>query len=160
MACSAASIPSVDRFYRQRLPTPGYDAFTDARFGAGTRRRWRNGFPANSPYNADLPYDIRQTAVFGEATYDITPALHVTAGGRYYDFEEERRFKSGGLFSNGDNNTDQTTSNGFSPRVIAELRGRPTMSASTPRPRRASGSAASTIRSTCRCARRRDGSTR
>jgi iron complex outermembrane receptor protein len=30
-----------------------------------------NGFPANSPYNASLPYDIKQKAVFGEASYEI-----------------------------------------------------------------------------------------
>jgi len=108
----------TDRFYRQRLPTPGYDAFTDARFGAGTSVAVRNGFPLNSPYNADLPYDIKQFAAFGEATWDINDRLHLTAGGRVYDFSEIRQFKSGGLFSNADNRTDETSSSGFSPRVI------------------------------------------
>ena len=108
----------TDRFYRQRLPTPGYDAFTDAVLGAGTSAAVANGFGADSPYNADLPYDIRQTAVFGEGSFDITDSLTVTAGGRYYDFSEERRFLSGGLFSNGDDRTDRTDSSGFSPRVI------------------------------------------
>jgi iron complex outermembrane receptor protein len=107
----------VDRFYRQRLPTPGYDAFTDARFGAGTSAAVANGFPLNSPYNSDLPYDIEQKAVFGEATYDFG-RFELTAGGRYYDFKEERSFKSGGLFANGDNRTDRTSSNGFTPRVL------------------------------------------
>ncbi|MDQ8755771.1 TonB-dependent receptor [Sphingosinicella sp. LHD-64] len=110
----------VDRFYRQRLPTPGYDAFTDATLGAGTSAAVANGFPADSPYNSDLPYDIRQFAVFGEASLDITERFTVTAGGRYYDFKEERSFISGGLFANGDNRTDETSSNGFSPRVIAQ----------------------------------------
>ena len=108
----------VDRIYAQRLPTPGYDAFINARFGAGTAAAVANGFPANSPYNADLPYDIKQKALFGEASYDITEALTATAGLRYYDFKEERGFKSGGLFSNGDNQTDQTKSDGFSPRLL------------------------------------------
>jgi len=108
----------IHRFYRQRLPTPGYDAYTDARFGAGTSAAVANGFPANSPYNSDLPYVIKQKAVFGEATYDFGP-VELTAGGRYYDFNERRSFKSGGLFSNDDNRTDRTTSNGFTPRVIA-----------------------------------------
>ena len=107
----------TDRFYRQRLPTPGYDVFTDARFGAGTSVAVANGFGPDSPYNADLPYDIKQKAVFGEATYDFG-RFNVTAGGRYYDFSEEREFNSGGLFSNGDNNVDRTESDGFSPRVI------------------------------------------
>ena len=108
---------NTDRFYRQRLPTPGYDAATDARFGAGTSAALRNGFPQNSPYNSDLPYDIRQTAIFGEASYEVD-RFTITAGGRYYDFEEERSFTSGGLFSNLDERTDQTSSNGFSPRLI------------------------------------------
>jgi outer membrane receptor protein involved in Fe transport len=108
----------VNRVYAQRLPTPGYDAFTDARFGAGTSAAVANGFPLNSPYNADLPYDIKQKALFGEASYDITEALTATAGLRYYDFKEERGFKSGGLFSNGDNQTDETKSDGLSPRFL------------------------------------------
>ncbi|HEX8642936.1 MAG TPA: TonB-dependent receptor [Allosphingosinicella sp.] len=109
----------TQRDYSQRLPTPGYDAFTDARFGAGTAVAVANGFPLNSPYNADLPYDIEQKAVFGEASYDLSARFTITAGGRYYDFSEVREFNSGGLFSNGDNNRDETSSDGFSPRVIA-----------------------------------------
>lgn len=108
----------IDRVYRQRLPTPGYDAFTDARFGAGTSVAVANGFPLNSPYNADLPYDIKQYAVFGEASYDLTERLKATAGARYYDFKERRQFISGGLFSNGDRRADRTSSNGVSPRFI------------------------------------------
>lgn len=108
----------VNRVYAQRLPTPGYDVFIDARFGAGTAVAVRNGFPLNSPYNADLPYDIKQKALFGEASYDITEALTATAGLRYYDFKEVRSFTSGGLFSNGDNATDTTKTDGFSPRLL------------------------------------------
>jgi iron complex outermembrane receptor protein len=109
---------NTDRVYAQRLPTPGYDAVTDAELGAGVSAAVANGFGPDSPYNADLPYDIKQKAVFGEASYDVTGRLTLTAGGRYYDFEETRRFHSGGLFSNGDDRTDKTSSNGFSPRFI------------------------------------------
>ena len=109
---------STDRFYRQRLPTPGYDAVTDATLGAGTSAAVANGFPANSPYNADLPYDIKQLAIFGEGTYSITDAFDVTVGGRYYDFLETRRFVTGGLFANGDRRRDKTRSNGISPRLL------------------------------------------
>ncbi len=110
---------NVDRFYRQRLPTPGYDAFTDATLGAGTSAAVANGFPSDSPYNSDLPYEIRQWAVFGEASYDVTDRFTVTAGARYYQFDESRRFVSGGLFANGDNRQDETSSNGITPRIIA-----------------------------------------
>lgn len=116
------------RTYAQRLPTPGYDAFTDAALGAGTAAATRNGYAPNSPYNSDLPYDLTQWAVFGEASFELTDKLTVTAGGRYYDFEEERRFRSGGLFSNGDDRRDQTQSDGFNPRVIVSYDVTPALS--------------------------------
>jgi outer membrane receptor protein involved in Fe transport len=108
----------IERNYAQRLPTPGYDVFTDLRFGAGTAAATNGAFPSDSPYSADLPYDIKQFAVFGEATLALTDRFDITAGARYYDFKEERAFVSGGLFSNGDNRTDSTQSDGFSPRFL------------------------------------------
>jgi outer membrane receptor protein involved in Fe transport len=108
----------VDRVYSQTLPTPGYDAVTDAVLGAGTSAAVANGFAANSPYNALLPYDIKQFALFGEVSFDLSDAFTATAGGRYYDFKETRSFKSGGLFANGDNRTDSTKSSGFTPRFL------------------------------------------
>jgi len=109
----------TNRKYAQRLPTPGYDAFVDAALGAGTSAAVSNGFPLNSPYNADLPYIIKQKALFGEASYDFGQ-FKLTGGGRWYDFKETRDFVSGGLFSNGDTFIgDKTKSSGFSPRAIA-----------------------------------------
>jgi outer membrane receptor protein involved in Fe transport len=109
----------VDREYHQRLPSPGYDAVTDAILGAGTSAAVSNGFGPDSPYNADLPYDIKQKAIFGEASYDFGQ-FKITGGARYYDFKETRDFISGGLFSNGDTRLgDKTKSNGISPRLIA-----------------------------------------
>lgn len=109
---------NTERTYAQRLPTPGYDAFTDAVLGAGTAAAVANGFGPDSPYNADLPYDLSQMAVFGELSYDLTDALTATAGARYYAYNEERRFISGGLFSNGDNRRDKTQSDGVTPRFL------------------------------------------
>jgi len=109
----------TDRFYQQRLPTPGYDAFTDSVLGAGTSAAVANGFPADSPFNSDLPYNIEQFAVFGEGSFEITDALTFTAGGRYYDFEEVRTITTGGLFANGDTGqVDETSSSGFTPRFL------------------------------------------
>ena len=89
-----------------------------ARFGAGTSAAVANGFGPDSPYNADLPYDIKQSAIFGEASYDFGQ-IKLTGGGRYYSFKENRDFVSGGLFSNGDVLlNEKTKSNGFSPRAI------------------------------------------
>ncbi len=101
----------VDRHYLQRLPTPGYDAFNNGQPSGGV-------FGPDSPYNASLPYEIEQRAIFGEANYDFGQ-FKITAGGRHYTFDEQRRFHSGGIFSGNDDRTDETTSSGFSPRVIA-----------------------------------------
>jgi outer membrane receptor protein involved in Fe transport len=109
----------TEREYSQRLPTPGYDVAADAALGAGASAGAANGFPADSPFNSDLPYDLEQMAVFGEATYDFTQQLHVTFGLRYYDFEEERSLDSGGVFSNADSGiNDETSSDGVNPRLM------------------------------------------
>ncbi len=120
----------VERVYAQRLPTPGYDAAQDAYAAIvnadadpdndfPTSAQTANGYGPDSPYNSDLPYSIEQVAVFGEASYDVTEKLTLTVGARWYSFEEERSFTSGGVFSNGDNRTDATESDGVTPRVIA-----------------------------------------
>lgn len=109
----------IKRDYTQLLPTPGYAAFTDATLGAGTSAAVANGFDLDSPFNSVLPYDIKQKAVFGEASYDFGK-LTVTGGLRYYDFSETRTITSGGLFANGDLGVvDRTASDGFTPRVLA-----------------------------------------
>jgi len=113
---------NIDRVYAQRLPTPGYDAFTDATLGAGTSAAVANGFPANSPFNSDLPYNLEQIAGFGEVSYKFFDKLTLTAGLRYYDFKERRTITTGGLFGNGDTNRlDRTASDGFTPRFLASF---------------------------------------
>ena len=112
----------VNRKYEQRLPTPGSDVFSQLFLdvvapGLPVSATY-NGFPADSPYNADLPYIIKQKAVFGEASYDFGQ-FKLTGGGRFYDFKETRNFISGGVFANGDTRIgDKTKSHGFSPRGI------------------------------------------
>lgn len=113
---------NTERNYAQRLPTPGYAAATDAALGAGTSAAVANGFEnLDSPFNSDLPYNLEQIAVFGEGTYAVTPLLNITAGGRYYDFEETRDITTGGLFAaGGPTQTDETSSSGFTPRIIVD----------------------------------------
>src|SRR3546814_1552157 len=93
-------------------------AVTDATLGDGTSAAVANDVGPDSPYNADIPYDLSQLAIFGEVSYDFTERLTATVGGRYYAFDESRRFVSGGLFTNGDNDRDKTSSTGFSPRLL------------------------------------------
>src|SRR5436190_4025057 len=102
----------VDRKYSQRLPTPGSDEFSqdflDVVAPGTPVSALRNGFPPDSPYNADLPYIIKQGALFGEASYKIGQ-FKGTAGARYYDFHEKRDFVSGGLFSDVNTNLGDKT---------------------------------------------------
>jgi len=113
----------TDRIYAQRLPTPGFDAFTDAVLGEGTSDAVANGFPADSPFNSDLPFNIEQIAFFGETTWYATDRLSLTVGGRYYDFDEVRTITTGGLFAAGDTGVvDETSSDGFNPRFLADYK--------------------------------------
>lgn len=117
-----AFFSETDRFYRQRLPTPGYQLVTDLTLGAGTSAGAANGFEdLNSPFNSDLPYVLDQTAVFGEVTFDFTDQFHLTVGGRWYDYSETRDITTGGIFSSGVQGTvtDKTSADGFTPRILA-----------------------------------------
>lgn len=111
----------VDREYGQLLPTPGYDAAWDAVNGAGSSAGAANGIaPPDSPFASLLPYSIEQIAVFGEASYDMTDAFTLTVGGRWYDFDETRRIQFGGVFADPTDQVDSTSSDGFTPRVLAK----------------------------------------
>ena len=104
---------NIKRNYSQRLPTPGVDNIVPPAH--------LNGFSVtDSPYASELTYDLRQVAVFGEATYTLFDRVGLTAGLRWYDWEEDKTFRSGGAFSNsGAQNQNVTvSSNGFTPRFM------------------------------------------
>lgn len=105
----------VERDYSQRLPTPGYD---DLWMVPSADKYFPNA--VDSPYSSDLTYDLRQIALFGEATYALLERLDLTAGLRWYDWEEDKTFKSGGGFSNSAAQFQDETvsSDGFSPRFM------------------------------------------
>jgi outer membrane receptor protein involved in Fe transport len=90
----------------------------DAALGAGAAASIAAPYPANSPFNSDIPYDFEQKAVFGEASYDFG-RLTATAGVRYFDFTEVRDIRFGGLFADAtDRRGESTSSDGFTPRLI------------------------------------------
>ena len=73
----------------------------------------------------NLTYDLRQIAVFGEATYTLFDRLGVTAGLRWYDWEEDKTFKSGGAllkWSTAQSQNVTVSSNGLTPRFMVRLR--------------------------------------
>ncbi len=114
----------IERDYAQRLPTPGFDAFFDAsnfsqNVVGATSAQVANGFPLNSPFNSDIPFDLEQISVFGELSYDLNDRTQVTIGGRFYDYDESRTISQGGIFSSGATDVlDETSSDGFNPRVL------------------------------------------
>lgn len=65
---------------------------------------------------ADYDQDITQQAVFGEVTFDITEQLTITAGGRWFEYEQDFALVQGGLSlgESLDLATDYITTNGTS----------------------------------------------
>ena len=63
--------------------TPGFDQFAVDEFG-GVQLR-----PDAIEYIAPFNSDLREAAVFGELTFQITDEWQITAGGRYYDYDLE-----------------------------------------------------------------------
>jgi iron complex outermembrane receptor protein len=101
----------VDRFEElSGIPTAGLRAPKDVLF-------W-----------SDLSYDLKQFAVFGEATLSVVPRLDLTAGLRYYNFDESREQIFDGIFGNDDNGNSlvsqpgATDASGVAPRFIASFR--------------------------------------
>ncbi|MGH8286475.1 MAG: TonB-dependent receptor [Steroidobacteraceae bacterium] len=106
----------VDREYGQNLPTPGYDAITRRLFNTDSAA---NGAPPDTPFFSDLTYDFQQFAVFGEGTYRFSEQWSLTAGARFYDFEEDRLLTFAGFFAVPQVNVPgATSSDGVSPRAI------------------------------------------
>jgi outer membrane receptor protein involved in Fe transport len=108
--------------YTQRVPTPGWDSFYVAGGSAIVALdAAENGFDTtDSPYVSRLTYDLTQIALFGEATYAATNRLDLTAGLRWYQWEEDKTFRSGGVYSNADaqNQVVSVDADGIAPRFL------------------------------------------
>jgi len=112
---------SNKRDYGQSLKVPGFTAASDI----PTR-----GLRAaqDELFYSDLSYDMKQTAVFGEGTMSVTDRLDLTAGLRYYNFDEDREQVFDAIFANDNTGTEivsvpgSTSASGFAPRFIASLR--------------------------------------
>jgi iron complex outermembrane receptor protein len=117
---AGAFYQQTDRDYGQNLPTPGYDAFL-ARVGQPVSAFYKA--PPDTPYFSDLTYDFKQFALFGEGTWRFSRQWSLTGGLRYYDFKEDRLLTFAGIFA-GETHTNEpgsTSSDGYSPRVIASF---------------------------------------
>ena len=112
---------SNDREYGQRLTVTGFESLS----GIATQGLRA---PRDVLFYSDLAYDLRQAAVFGEATVSLTDRLDLTGGLRYYNFEEDREQVFDGIFANEDTGNTlvsvpgSTSADGFAPRLIASFR--------------------------------------
>lgn len=88
---TGAYFERLSRFYPQNIPTTNFDSTFGAEIGDPT-------FNSQTLYGTPTPNDIfygtigiteRQFALFGEATYAITPQLDLTLGARYFNFHDD-----------------------------------------------------------------------
>ena len=114
------------RDYGQTLLVSGFEAATKIPT-KGLRA------PKDVLFFSDLAYDLKQSALFGEATYSLTDKLNVTAGLRYYDFTEDRQQVFDGIFANDNTGTSvvstpgKTSADGLAPRFIVSFKATPTL---------------------------------
>jgi iron complex outermembrane receptor protein len=116
------------RHYAQDLFVSGFDTLAAPILGApyGFTRGLRA--PKDHLFWSNLSYDLRQTAVFGEATLSVGPRLALTGGLRYYDFDESRDQIFDGIFGNDStgkalvSQPGSTKANGVAPRFIASYK--------------------------------------
>ena len=108
----------TDRDYGQDLPVIGFEDLS----GIPTQGLRA---PRDSLYFSDLGYKLDQFALFGEGTLSLTDKFSVTAGLRYYHFDEDKEQIFDGLFANDNTGTSlisqpgSTDADGVAPRVIA-----------------------------------------
>ncbi|WP_372750392.1 TonB-dependent receptor, partial [Litorivivens sp.] len=106
----------IDRHYGQSLVVAGYEANGGTAFAptAGPRAS------TDELYYSDIPYELKQFAVFGEMSYDVTERLNLTVGARWFDFEEDRILTFDGSFATRTIDVPgETDSSGVSPRILA-----------------------------------------
>ena len=113
----------IEREYGQNLLVAGFEALANPILipELGVAPGWTAGVIAgiDELFVSDLTYDFKQFAVFGEATFDFSDQLSVTAGLRWFDFQEDKILNFDGIFAVQTINVPaSTSSNDISPRVM------------------------------------------
>ena len=110
----------IDRDYGQHLFVRGFEAAS----GIPTRLTFNE---RDELFFSRLSYDFKQKAAFGEGTFAVNDRLELTAGLRYYQFDESREQIFDALFG-ADNDghfqsqPGETDADGFAPRAIASYK--------------------------------------
>jgi iron complex outermembrane recepter protein len=107
----------TSRDYGQNLLVAGFEDLTEIRT-TGLRA------PKDTLFFSDLGYKLNQFGLFGEGTFEVTPELSVTAGLRFYRFDEDKEQVFDGIFAHDNTGTQivsqpgQTDASGVAPRII------------------------------------------
>ncbi|MCF6195906.1 MAG: TonB-dependent receptor, partial [Emcibacter sp.] len=77
--------------------------------------------PDDLIFKTDNFFNTKEYAAFGELTFDVTEALSVTAGGRYYKTETDAVVNSDGFANGGPTSVNGTQSEtGFNPKILVQ----------------------------------------
>jgi iron complex outermembrane recepter protein len=115
---AGAFFSRTDRDYGQDLPVKGFEELS----GIPTQGLRA---PKDDLFFSDLAYKLNQFALFGEGTLSLTEQFSVTAGLRYYHFDEDKEQVFDGIFANDNTGTSlvsqpgSTDADGVAPRLIA-----------------------------------------
>jgi outer membrane receptor protein involved in Fe transport len=80
---------------------PGFNSTFESIYGDTPQNLLGTPFPNDLIYYASSEFENTQKAVFGQATYKVTPALKLTVGARYEKASEDLAFNTTGYFSGG-----------------------------------------------------------
>ena len=80
---------------------PGLTSTFESTYGNTPQNLIGASFPADLIYYAFSEFVNTQKAIFGQATYKITPDLKLTAGARYEKATEDLAFETNGYFAGG-----------------------------------------------------------
>lgn len=112
---AGAYYDTQDRAIHQQWISPGFD---DATGGLAASF----GYP-DSPWHADWYSYLRQRALYGELSYEISPAWRVTVGARWFEFTEKLDDYFAGLLAGGENEAHASyRESGVTPRLGIEYR--------------------------------------
>lgn len=106
---------SSNREYGQSVPVTGFEALT------GIPTAGRYGAATDELFYSDLDYEFVQTAAFFEIAWTASERIDLTAGARWYDYEETRHQVFDGIFADPGPNEGKTSADGIAPRFIASF---------------------------------------
>jgi iron complex outermembrane receptor protein len=107
------------RDYGQSVIPVGVDSLAaDEGFAPQGWSQGSLGAQIDELFFSDLHYDFNQFAAFGEATLSATDRLSVTAGLRYYSFNEDRSLIFDGAFAVPSDTSGTTDASGVAPRFM------------------------------------------